>query len=143
MKVLEQQSLGLAYNRPRRKIKKPTFFAFRGDKGEAGESKYHLVECVKYKDEHHQKWKVYVTTSALLMMQLHCHLLKNEVIGFVAGHNIINERKKRQTLVITETYPCEAAMLDHNHEEREDLERNVELSPESGQDIMSKIEKRN
>lgn len=84
-----------------------------------------------------------MTTSALLMIQLHCHLLKNEVIGFVAGYNIINERKKRQTLVITETYPCEAAMLDHNHEEREDLERNVELSPESGQDIMSKIEKRN
>jgi hypothetical protein len=46
-------------------------------------------------------------------------------------------------LVITETYPCESAMLDHNHEERKDMERNVELSPESGQNIMQLIEKRN
>ena len=77
------------------------------------------------------------------MMQLHTHLLKNEVIGFVAGHLITHEKKKRQTLIITETYPCEAAMLDHNHEERKDMERNVELSPESGQNIMQLIEKRN
>ena len=34
-------------------------------------------------------------------------------------------------------------MLDHNHEERKDLERNVELSPESGEYIMQLIEKRN
>jgi hypothetical protein len=86
MKALDQQSLGLAKNRPRRNIKKPTFFGLGGYKGEAGESQYCLVDCVKYKDEDQQKWKVYVTTSALLMMQLHCHLLKNEVIGFVAGH---------------------------------------------------------
>jgi len=34
-------------------------------------------------------------------------------------------------------------MLDHNHEERKDMERNVELSPESGENIMQLIEKRN
>jgi hypothetical protein len=29
-------------------------------------------------------------------MQMHTHLLKNEVIGFVAGHIISHEKKKKR-----------------------------------------------
>ena len=64
-------------------------------------------------------------------MQIHSHLLQNEIIGFVAGFRIAQDKNRRHTLVITETYPCESANFDANHEERKDLEKNVELSPES------------
>lgn len=64
-------------------------------------------------------------------MQVHSHLLQNEIIGFVAGYRIPSDKSKRSTLIITETYPCESNSLDANLEERKDLERNVELSPES------------
>jgi hypothetical protein len=50
---------------------------------------------------------VYITTAAMLNMQVHCHLIKNEVIGFLAGY-IINLKNDKKTLVITEAYPAES-----------------------------------
>ena len=55
----------------------------------------------------------------MLIMQVHTHLLKNEVIGFMAGYNIkcshtkknsaSSERESRKkTLVISEVYPAES-----------------------------------
>ena len=39
-------------------------------------------------------------------MQIHSHLIKNEVIGFMAGYSI--QCKGFKTLVITEVYPGES-----------------------------------
>lgn len=65
------------------------------------------------------------------MMQIHSHLLSNEIIGFLAGYNIVSDKNKKQTIVITEAYPCKASELEDSMEEKKDMERNVELSPES------------
>ncbi|TNV85381.1 hypothetical protein FGO68_gene14830 [Halteria grandinella] len=104
---------------------------------------HQLIECLKYPSEGQQKWKIYITASALLMMQVHAHLLSHEVIGFFGGYKLTQDKTRRQTILITETYPGDALMNDENSSEvRRDLERNVELKPESAQEIIQLIEKR-
>ncbi|CDW91136.1 histone h2a deubiquitinase mysm1 [Stylonychia lemnae] len=112
------------------KLRNPRFSNY--EKGLNTDSGYQLIECVKYGKTNEQKMKVYVTTTALLQIQIHCHVLKKEIIGFVGGYNFLNERKKTQTLVITEAYPGDPTSFNQlTAEEQKDLERNVEISPES------------
>lgn len=68
------------------------------------------------------------------MMQVHSHLLVHEIIGFLAGYclDLNPNRKKAQTMIIAEAYPCETEAFQTADGKAADLERNVELSPESG-----------
>ena len=67
------------------------------------------------------------------MMQVHSHLIKNEVIGFLAGHEITRKHKdskvEQKTLYISEAYPAES--LDQDAGNNLNQERNVEIAPES------------
>lgn len=67
-------------------------------------------------------------------MQIHSHLLQNEIIGFVAGYLFGQEKKKYHTLVITEIYPGSSHKFDDEEnlsDDQKDPEKNVEFSPES------------
>ncbi len=77
----------------------------------------------------------------MLTMQVHSHLLTHEIIGFLGGYNFKFERKKAQTVVITEAYPCSSFKAGKDHEESY-YEKNVEMSPECGERIKKKIDKR-
>jgi hypothetical protein len=81
------------------------------------------VECLKLEEP---KIKVYITMSALLTLQLHAHILTSEIIGFLGGYNIKFERKKQQTIIVTEAYPGEAEPIGKRYRET-----NVEITPES------------
>jgi proteasome lid subunit RPN8/RPN11 len=81
------------------------------------------------------------------MMQVHAHLIKNEIIGFLAGYDMSVKGKdgvknENKTLVITEAYPAEGMEQEGETQENLNMERNVELNPESATNINSKIEKR-
>ena len=64
-------------------------------------------------------------------MQIHSHLLVNEIIGFIGGYTFKFDRKKQQTLLITDAYPCDSQKPLTEEEKALDMEKNVELSPES------------
>ena len=76
-------------------------------------------------------------------MQVHSHLLKHEVIGFMAGYTLSQKKAEKKTLVITEVYPAETLKPKNASKNGEMyLERNVELCPESATNIQKKTAQR-
>jgi hypothetical protein len=74
----------------------------------------------------------------MLMMQVHSHLIKNEVIGFMAGYRMTQKNSEKKTMVITEAYPAEALATENTNES----EKSVEICPESASKIQEKAQKR-
>ena len=71
-----------------------------------------------------QPFGLSVMTNALFLMDLHCHLSKTEVIGFLAG----KWDPATKQLVVREAFPCRALELDDDKDVRD---RSVEMDPES------------
>jgi len=66
-------------------------------------SKGHFVELESFTDDGKmQPFTVSVSTSAMLILDLHSHLSKEEVCGYLAGHWDPNAHN----LAITHTFPC-------------------------------------
>ena len=62
------------------------------------------------------------------MMQAHSHLLKNDVVGFMAGYQINRNKENSKTFVITESYPAETLECANTVNLKE---KNIEICPES------------
>ena len=92
------------------------------------EMNFELHNLKNYKK---QQNTIYISLSAMLMMQVHSHLIKNEVIGFMAGYRMNQKNSEKKTMVITEAYPAEALQSDDLSQQ----EKSVEICPESASKI--------
>ncbi|KAJ3260652.1 hypothetical protein HK103_000262 [Boothiomyces macroporosus] len=94
--------------------------------------KHVMIPCERYVGEPGsgiagaQPFKISMHKTALVMMDLHSHLMSTEVIGFLAGtwHGEMN------TLEIKLALPCKSIEQDHV-EDFDDRHYNVELDPAS------------
>ncbi|KAJ3323121.1 hypothetical protein HDV06_002133 [Boothiomyces sp. JEL0866] len=94
--------------------------------------KHVMIPCERYIGEPGsgmvgaQPFKIKMHKSALIMMDLHAHLMSTEVIGFLAGkwHGEVN------TLEINLALPCKSIEQEHV-EDFDDRHYNVELDPAS------------
>ncbi|KAJ3129020.1 hypothetical protein HK098_002872 [Nowakowskiella sp. JEL0407] len=81
-----------------------------------------------------QPFKVFVTPYAIALMDLHSHLSKTEIIGFLGGEWIPSEKR----INIKSAFPCRN--LDHkesNTEHSRDV--HVELDPASAVEVQAEI----
>lgn len=96
-------------------------------------------------NEHQQPVTLFITLEALLVMTVHAHIHRNEVIGFVSGHRIKSNTMRGQTnqkdiLVIQETVPCQATEFEGAA--NVDYSKNVEMHSESAQNKAKEIEQK-
>lgn len=78
---------------------------------------------------------------ALLLMTVHCHMHRNEVIGFMSGYRTRTKgpNAKKDVMVITECNPCHTAQFPDEYGNT-DYSRNVEMDPESATNIVQEIQ---
>jgi hypothetical protein len=91
---------------------------------------HELVEVQRFLNEYQQP----ATLEAMILMTVHSHIHRNEVIGFVSGHRIKTNTMRGQTntrdiIIIQETVPCLATEFEGNS--NVDYSKNVEMHPES------------
>ena len=88
-----------------------------------------LIPCSQYKSIASQPFQVYIALEALLILNVHSHLSKNEVIGFLGGFCFESKTNQNQKyILIHQAYPCNSTI--QNMKERQ---KNVELCPESAE----------
>jgi proteasome lid subunit RPN8/RPN11 len=105
---------------------------------------HELVEVQRFLQEYQQPVTLFITLEALLLMTVHSHIHRNEVIGFVSGHRVRTNTMRGQTtprdiIIIQETVPCAASEFDGQNV---DYSRNVEMNPESAQIKAREIEQK-
>jgi protein MYSM1 len=89
-----------------------------------------MIPCERYQGKPgsglpgSQPFKIKVCQNALLVVDLHSHLMATEVIGFLAG----SWNSKENMLEITQALPCRSVEQDTVHHDRH---INVELDPAS------------
>ncbi|XP_065654976.1 MPN domain-containing protein isoform X3 [Hydra vulgaris] len=72
-----------------------------------------LVECAQFQSIGRiQPFSVSICTSALLLMDFHCHLSLSEVSGYIAGEWNIS----RQHVRVTDVYPCHYSSSSNSDE---------------------------
>ena len=71
-----------------------------------------------------------MTIETLILLNVQCHLHRNEVIGFLAGFKIQNKSNK-DVIIIHEAVPCQAAEFNEGGLGNVDYSKNVEMDPES------------
>jgi len=76
--------------------------------------------------------KVYVSYQALFIMNLHAHLFRTEIIGFISGYYIDNQDKK--CLFIED-----ANIVEPLESNRYDRTKSVEMEPNSSHSVSHKI----
>ncbi|RIA88950.1 hypothetical protein C1645_825508 [Glomus cerebriforme] len=79
-----------------------------------------------------QPFSMIVESNVLVAMDFHAHLMNTEIIGFLAGHWIPEEKK----LIIKTTFPCRSLQTGENHV-------NVEMDPTSALEVQQTITDRN
>ena len=85
-----------------------------------------------------QPFKIKVQRKAMIMMDLHAHLLKTEVIGFLAG----KWDPKERLLEVDSAIPCRS--VDHSDlQNTMDRHTNVELDPASEVEMREMVHKQN
>mmetsp|Transcript_18442 Transcript_18442/g.17563 ORF Transcript_18442/g.17563 Transcript_18442/m.17563 type:complete len:247 (+) Transcript_18442:666-1406(+) len=87
---------------------------------------YSLVTCSQYKSFSQQPYLVYISLEALLILNIHSHLSKNEVIGYLGGFCFDTKDNSQKYILIHQAYPCKSIV--ENQRERS---KNVEICPES------------
>lgn len=68
---------------------------------------FHLIECYRFGKDRFAPFKVSITLSTLLCMQLHSLSSKHEVMGFLGGHQ--SKSVGRNKLCLTRYKPCQTS----------------------------------
>lgn len=58
----------------------------------SGKNLHELVECQRYFSERNQPIVVFITIEALILMTVHSHIHRNEIIGFLSGLRLKTKR---------------------------------------------------
>ena len=58
---------------------------------------HELVEVQRFLNEYQQPATLFITLESLILMTVHSHIHRNEVIGFVSGHRIRTNTMRGQT----------------------------------------------
>ncbi len=74
---------------------------------------------------------------AMLLINIHSHLYKSEVIGFVSGYRSTLKSTGQQIIFIHNIYPG-----DPLEDTGEDIRKNVEIDPKSAENISQMSEER-
>ena len=74
-----------------------------------------------------------------MVMQVHAHIFKDEVIGFVTGYRFKSKNSKKDIIVIHESEPIKGAELDG---QEADYRRNVEMDPADAQAKSQEVQDR-
>ncbi|EFA03246.1 MPN domain-containing protein CG4751 isoform X1 [Tribolium castaneum] len=78
-----------------------------------------LIECVPFSNIGKiQPFLVSLSTNAALLMDFHCHLMKSEVCGYLAGHWDVNNHN----LQITSAFPCRNTKSDRENAQNVETE---------------------
>lgn len=119
-----------------------------------GTASHELIMCSLYENEDEQPLKVFISleyapppdSRSLIVMHIHAHLFKTEIIGYVAGYfftmKSTSKHTQKQVLYIHETIPCES--LEQGEGPNNDPEniaitdrsKNVEMDPESAANAL-------
>eukprot|EP00347_Sterkiella_histriomuscorum_P006564 403352292 len=101
------------------------------------QNQHELVECQRFLTEMHQPIVLFITLEALFTMNVHAHVHRNEIIGFVSGHRVKTKKIGKDVFIIQETVPCQAMVDDYGNT---DYSKNVEMNPESAEEKVKEIE---
>ncbi|CAH0557896.1 unnamed protein product [Brassicogethes aeneus] len=86
-----------------------------------------MVECVPFSNLGKiQPFLVSLNTNAALLMDFHCHLMKSEVSGYLAGHWDVNAHN----LQITHAFPCRNGKSDRENAANVEAEIAKEIEKE-------------
>jgi hypothetical protein len=100
-----------------------------------------MIPCERYQgqpgsgQQGSQPFKIKVHQSALLVMDVHAHLMATEVIGFLAG----SWNSQNNLLEISKALPCKSVEQDTVQHDRH---INVELDPASEVHTRELVEKK-
>lgn len=82
---------------------------------------------------------VFITIEALILMTVHSHIHRNEVIGFLSGFRL-RTKKQENIVLIQDSLPCQAGEI--NDGKNVDYSKNVEMNYESAWNRIKEIEKK-
>eukprot|EP01135_Chromosphaera_perkinsii_P010527 Nk52_evm37s2152 gene=Nk52_evmTU37s2152 len=82
-----------------------------------------------------QPFRVRISSNAMFLMDLHSHLAKTEVIGYLAG----TFDKEKNDMHISKVFACRSIECDDNGTEAGDRNMNVEMDPASEMEVRDRI----
>jgi len=118
----------IALRKPKRLLKRKI--------NEDDQNFYELYECHTGDENCRKKVKIFVSLECMLLMNIHAHLMKCEIIGLLSGTFERCKDTGETTLYIFDAHPCRSLTKDN-----EDALKNVELHPDSAVEILKKLDK--
>lgn len=99
---------------------------------------HELVEPQRYFHERDQPLVLFISIEALLVLTVHTHLHRNEVIGFLSGYRTKTKgpATNKDVFLITDANPCQSL---NTGDQNIDLSRNVEMCPASASSIREEV----
>lgn len=103
----------------------------------SGKNLHELVECQRFLTERNQPMVLFITIEALILMTIHSHIHRNEIIGFVSGFRLKTKRQEN-IVIIQDSLPCQTSEITDG--KNVDYSRNVEMNYESAWNRIKEIE---